>query len=203
MDSFEFNKIIGGLLATVFVMFSVTLVADSLFAAHAPEKPGYLIEAAEPGEGGPVAPGKEEEPIAVLLASADPNAGANAFKKCTACHTADKGGANKVGPNLWDIVNRPVATHEGFSYSAGMKAFAEGGKVWDYEHLSGFLVAPRSYVSGTAMAFGGIKNRQEEANLIAYLRTLSDNPAPLPEVPAEAEAAEAPAEGATEAAPAN
>lgn len=202
MDSFEINKIIGGLLGTVFVMFSVTLVADSLFAAHAPEKPGYVIEAAEPAEGGPVAPGKEEEPIAVLLASADPNAGATAFKKCTACHTAEKGGANKVGPNLWDIVNRPVAAHEGFSYSAGMKAFAEGGKHWDYDHLSGFLVAPRSYVSGTAMAFGGIKNRQEEANLIAYLRTLSDNPAPLPEVAAETDAAEAPAEAPAEEAPA-
>lgn len=203
MDSFEINKIIGGFLATVFVMFSVTIVADSLFAAHHPEKPGYNVVAAEPAEGGagPDA-GAAEEPIAVLLASADPAAGQTAFRKCTACHTGENGGPNKVGPNLWNIVNRPVASHEGFSYSAGMKAFAEGGKVWDYEHLSGFLVAPRAYVPGTAMAFGGIKNRKEEANLIAYLRTLSDSPAPLPEVPAETEAAEAPAEGAAQPAPA-
>ena len=193
MDSFEINKIIAGFLGTVFVMFSVTLVADSLFAAHAPEQPGYAIEAMEAPDGGVTAPGEEEEPIAVLLASADVDAGQASFRKCVACHTAEQGGANKVGPNLWDIVNRPVASHEGFSYSSGMRAFAEGGTVWDYQHLSGFLIAPRSYVSGTAMAFGGIKNRQEEANLIAYLRTLSDNPAPLPEVPAETEAAEAPA----------
>jgi cytochrome c len=195
MDSFEFNKIIGGLLATVFVMFSVTIVADSLFAAHSPEKPGYIIEAAEPAEGGGEEAGAEEEPIAVLLASADVDAGQTAFRKCQACHTVEEGGANKVGPNLYNIVNRPVASHEGFSYSAGMRTFAEGGKVWDYDHLSGFLVAPRNYVPGTAMAFGGIKNRQEEANLIAYLRTLSPNPAPLPEAPAETDAAAAPAEG--------
>src|SRR5690606_7589015 len=134
MDSFEFNKLIGGLLATVFVVFSVTLVADSLFAAHSPEKPGYIIEAAEPAEGGVTAPGEEEEPIAVLLASADVGAGETAFRKCVACHTAENGGANKVGPNLWNIVNRPVASHEGFSYSSGMRAFAEGGTVWDYDH---------------------------------------------------------------------
>lgn len=202
MDSFEINKLLGGLLATVFVMFSVTIVADSLFAAHAPEKPGYIIEALEPDAGGPVAPGAEPEPIAVLLASADINAGQTAFRKCQACHTVENGGANRVGPNLWDIVNRPIASHEGFSYSAGMRNFAEGGKVWDYEHLSGFIMAPRSYVPGTAMAFGGIKNRQEEANLIAYLRTLSDNPAPLPEVPADPASAEAPGGAADQPAPA-
>ncbi len=196
MDSFEINKIIGGLLATVFVMFSVTIVADSLFAAHAPEKPGYAIVAAEAPEGGASGPAEVEEPITALLATADAAAGETVFRKCTACHTIDKGGANKVGPNLYGVINRPVASHEGFSYSAGMRAFAEGGKVWDYEHISGFLVAPRSYVQGTAMAFGGIKNRKEEANLIAYLRQQADSPAPLPEAPATA--AEAPADGAAQ-----
>ncbi len=197
MDSFEINKLIGAFLAAVFVMFSISMVSDSLFAAHNPEKPGYIIEAAEEDASGAGGQQAQEEPMAVLLASADADAGATVFKKCQACHTAENGGANKVGPNLWNIVNRPVASHEGFAYSAGMKAFAEGGKVWDYEHLSGFLVSPRGYVNGTAMAFGGIKNRKEEANLIAYLRTLSDNPAPLPEAPAGDSAAAAPAEGAS------
>lgn len=193
MDSFEINKLLGALLGVVFILFSVSIVSDSLFAAHAPEKPGYIIEAAETGGAGVPGPAEEQEPIAVLLASADIAAGETAFRKCSACHTVDNGGANRVGPNLWNIVNRPIASHEGFSYSGALRAFAEGGEVWDYEHLSGFIFAPRAYVPGTAMAFGGIKNRQEEANLIAYLRTLSDNPAPLPEVPAPTEAAEAPA----------
>ena len=98
------------------MVFSVGLVADAIFAAPVPEKPGFTIEAAEPEAGGGEA--AAEEPIATLLAKANPEAGDAVFKKCQACHTAEKGGANKVGPNLWDIVNRPVASHEGFSYSA-------------------------------------------------------------------------------------
>ena len=130
----------------------------------------------------PAAEPAAPQPIGPLLAAADPKAGEAVFKKCTACHTGEKGGANKVGPNLWGIVNRPVASHEGFSYSAGMKAFADGGKVvWDYDHLSGFLTAPKAYVKGTAMGFGGLKKIEERATLIAYLRTLADTPAPLPQ----------------------
>src|SRR5690606_6894174 len=128
-------------------------------------------------------------PIAVLLASADAEKGANAFKKCVACHTGDKGGANKVGPNLFDLVNRPIATHEGFSYSAAMKDFSQGGSVhWDFEHLNHFLEGPKKYVPGTSMGFAGVKKEAERADLIAYLRTLSDSPAELP--PAEAAPAE-------------
>ena len=189
MDSFEFNKLIGALLATVFVMFSVSLVADSIFSVHAPEQQGYAIEAAEV-EAGPAAAEEEVVPIAALLQDADPAAGEAAFRKCQACHTVEEGGANRIGPNLWDIVNRPVASHEGFSYSAGMRSFAEEAGEWTFDHLSKFLLAPRAYVPGTAMAFAGIRDRQEEANLIAYLRTLSNDPAPLPEAPAAEPAAE-------------
>ncbi|HTV66956.1 MAG TPA: cytochrome c family protein [Rhizobiaceae bacterium] len=195
MDSFEFNKILGALLATVFVVFSVGIVSDAIFAAPVPEKPGFAIEAAEDDHGAGGAPTGPES-ILPLLASANVEAGAAVFKKCTACHTADNGGANKAGPNLWNIVNRPVASHEGFGYSAGMKTFAEGGQVWDYEHLDHFLNAPKSYVKGTAMGFGGVKKTDERANLVAYLRTLADSPAPLPEATAPA-AEGAAAEGAT------
>jgi cytochrome c len=196
MDSFEINKMIGALLGVVFIIFSVSIISDSIFAAPVPEKEGFLIEAAEPAEGA----AKEsvaEVPIAVLLASADADAGAAVFKKCGACHTGDKGGANKVGPNLWNIVNRPVASHEGFSYSAAMKTFAEGGTVWDYDHLNHFLASPKGLVKGTAMGFAGVKKPEERANLIAYLRTLADSPVPLPEAAAPAaENVSAPAEGA-------
>lgn len=135
-------------------------------------------------------------PIATLLASADAGAGEAVFKKCASCHTSEKGGPNKVGPGLWDIVNRPIASHEGFSYSAGMTTFSEGHKVlWDYDHLNFFLEAPKKHVPGTAMGFVGLKKNDERANLIAYLRTLSDNPVALPT--ASDEGAAATTEGAT------
>lgn len=87
MDSFEVNKIIGGLLGTVFVIFSISIVSDGLFSSHAPEKPGFIIEASEPAEGGAAAPAEQAVPIADLLAKADPAKGEAVFKKCTACHS--------------------------------------------------------------------------------------------------------------------
>ena len=192
MDSFELNKLLGGLLGAVFVVFSISLASDAIFSSPAPETAGYAIAAAEPEEGaaGPAKP--EVEPIAVRLASVDIAKGETLFGRCTACHTVESGGANKVGPNLWDIVNRPVASHEGFAYSGAMKEFSEGGTVvWDYDHLDHFIASPKGLVRGTAMGFAGLKNPQDRADIIAYLHTMSDNPAPLPEV--ETDAAEAPA----------
>ncbi|WP_395448378.1 c-type cytochrome [Aminobacter sp. UC22_36] len=204
MDSFEVNKILGGLLGTAFVVFSISLVSDSIFAAPVPEKPGFAIEAAE--EGGAGAGGGEAAPavvpIAQLLASANAEAGAAIFKKCTACHSIEKGGPNKVGPDLWGVVNRPIASHEGFAYSGPIKEFSEGGKVvWDFEHLNHFLTSPKGYIKGTAMGFAGIKKDDERANLIAYLNSQSDSPAPLPAADAAPAAtpAAAPAEGAAPA----
>ncbi|MDF1634337.1 cytochrome c family protein [Mycoplana sp. MJR14] len=202
------NMGVGALLGTVFVLMSVSIASEGIFHSEAPEKEGFAIVAAEgAAEGGEEAAGAGEAavtPIATLLASADAGAGEAVFKKCQACHSGEKGGPNKVGPDLWDIVNRPVGAHEGFSYSAGMKTFAEGGKVWDFDHLNHFLMAPKKYVAGTAMGFAGLKKDDERANLIAYLRTLSDSPAPLPSPSAEGAAATPPAaaEGAAPAAPA-
>ncbi len=207
MDSFELNKLIGAFLGVVFVVFSVSLVSDAIFASHAPETPGYAIEVPEEPAGGG-APAETGPSALDLLASADPAAGEAAFRRCASCHTIEAGGANRVGPNLHDVLGRAVASHEGFSYSAAMTEYSEGGsKTWEFENLSAFLVNPRSYVPGTTMAFAGIRDPQEEANLIAYINAQSDNPMPLPEpAAAEDESAEgeeaAPAAEGEDAAPA-
>ena len=197
------NMGVGAFLGTVFVLMSVSIASEGIFHSEAPEKEGFTIVAeegtAEAGAGG----GGEaaEVDIKPLLLKADASAGAAVFKKCASCHTAEKGGPNKVGPNLWGVVNRPVASHEGFSYSAGMKTFSEGGKVnWDYDHLSFFIEAPKKHVPGTAMGFAGLKKPDDRANLIAWLREQADSPAPLPD--AAGGAAEGQAAPATESKPA-
>ena len=204
MDSFELNKLVGAFLAVIFVVFSVSIVSDAIFSTHAPETPGYHIEVAEAETDAGPAEEATGPSVLDLLATADAAAGQSTFRACAACHTVDQGGANRAGPNLWGIVNRPVASKDGFNYSAAMREFSQGGSVaWTYEHLSEFLKAPRSYVSGTSMAFAGIRSVEQEANLIAYLRTLSEDPVPLPEAGAQeaptdeaAPAEEAPAEEA-------
>lgn len=180
MDSFELNKIAGALLGTIFIVLSIGLARDALFSNPTPAKPGYEIVATEAAtEGGAAAAPAALEPIAPLLASADATAGATIFKKCASCHSNDNGGANKVGPNLWSVVGRDMGSHAGFNYSAGLKEFG-AGKAWDYEALSAFLLKPKAYIKGTAMGFAGLAKPDERANLIAYLRTLSDSPVALP-----------------------
>jgi cytochrome c2 len=203
MDSFEWNKIVGAVLFALLAAVGLRIFSEIIFEAEEPESPGYVIATAQEGEagGGEAA---EAQPIAVLLASADANAGTNAAKKCLACHTFGEGEPNKVGPNLWGVVMHPIASHEGYDYSQPMHAYAEQAETWTYEHLNTYLADPAGTVPQTKMAFPGLKDDGERANVIAYLRTLSADPEPLPEPPAaEPEAAEAPegAEPAEGAAP--
>ncbi|GGE09774.1 cysteine desulfurase [Aureimonas endophytica] len=196
MDSFEANKIFGAILGVVFVLFGGSLLAEAWFSSEAPEKPGYAIQALEtPAAGGGAgADANAVPPAAQILASASADAGLAQFKKCQACHSGEKGGPNKVGPDLWGVVGRPIASHEGFSYSAGLKDFAgQGDGKWDFEKLNHFIHGPKDYVKGTAMGFAGIKNDKDRGDLLAYLRTLSDNPEPLPTADAAATAPAAPA----------
>ncbi|MEX6508783.1 c-type cytochrome [Jiella sp. M17.18] len=188
MDSFEANKIFGAVLGTVFVLFGGSLLAEGLFSSEAPEKPGFEIAVAEPQQGGGTEQkaAAEDPPVAALLQNADVKEGQTIFKKCQACHSGEKGGPNKVGPHLWGVVDRPVASVSDFSYSAGMKKFSDNGqKKWTYDHIYHFIKAPKDYVPGTAMGFAGLKDPQQRADVIAYLRTLNDNPPPLPPPPAE------------------
>ena len=199
------NMGVGAFLGTVFVLMSVSIASEGIFHSEVPEKEGFAIIAEEgSSEAAGGAAEEAEVDIKPLLAGADAAAGATVFKKCASCHTSEKGGANKVGPNLWGVVDRPIASHEGFSYSAGMKTFAEANKTWTYDHLSFFIEAPKKHVPGTAMGFAGVKKPDERANLIAWLREQADTPVALPEASAAATpAAEGGAEKpATETAPA-
>ncbi|MCB1386625.1 MAG: cytochrome c family protein [Nitratireductor sp.] len=189
MDSFRLNQIAMVFLGTVFILFSLSLLSEALFHSEAPEQPGYAIAASEGsgGESGGEAAGPAYDPIAPLLANADLAAGEAVFKKCASCHTSEEGGPNKVGPNLWGVVTRPIASHEGFNYSAAIKEYG-AGKTWTYDELNGFLFKPKDHIPGTAMGFAGLKKTDERANLIAWLRTHSANPAPLPSADASADA---------------
>lgn len=180
MDSFVFNKYAGAFLGTALLVFGLGEVKNLVYHAKTPEKPGFAIEVAEAGTGGEATGGGEtaKESLGTLLAKADPAKGQAQAKACLACHVFEKGGPNKTGPDLWDVVERPIASHEGFAYSDDMKSHS--GDKWTYENLNTFITNPKGLVPKTKMTFGGIKRDQARADLIAYLRTLSDNPKPFP-----------------------
>ncbi len=198
MDSFEFNKIVGAVLFAVLVLFGMRTVSNLLFAAHPPEKPGYEVEIAEADDAaGKGEEKKEEVSIAMLMQTADAEKGAKVFKKCAQCHSVEEGKAKPTGPTLYGVLGREKGTAE-YAYSTAIK---EKGGNWGYEQLDGFIAAPKKWLPGTKMAFAGIKRPNQRADLIAYLRSLSASPLPLPEAPAaeaKAEQPEAPAMAKTE-----
>jgi cytochrome c len=139
---------------------------------------GYPIAGvAQEGEGGAAA----EQPIEVYLAKADVAKGADVFKKCAACHNAEKGGPNQLGPNLWGVLGEPVGQGHGFAFSDGL---AKKGGTWNWDNLSQWLTSPKAFAPGTKMTFAGLSNPQDRANVIAFLNQHSDGPLPLPAAPA-------------------
>jgi len=201
------NTIAGWVLAGGIAALGLSILAGEYFHSERPEKMGYVVEGVEEeGEAGGAA---AEKPIAFYLASADPAKGADVFKKCAACHNAEKGGPNALGPNLWGVLGEPIGQGaHGFAFSDALKS--KGG-TWDWQNLSDWLHSPKAFAPGTKMTFAGLSKPEDRANVIAYLNQHSDSPKPMPAVPAEAPAAAAgaaadngtaPAEGGNEAAPA-
>jgi cytochrome c len=177
MNSFELNKVLGAVLATCLILLALNIGANALFASVKPAKPGYQIAVKEESAGGKPAAAAPEEPIEALLAKASIEKGQAAAKQCGACHTFEKGGPNRVGPNLYGIVGSERGEGRGFNFSAAMKA--KGG-TWTFDELNKFLTNPRGYIPGTAMTFAGLSRAEQRADVIDYLNSLSDKPLPLP-----------------------
>jgi len=174
----SFNTMAGCFLASALFAMVVGKVSNALVSTHPLAKPAIAVADAAPETASAAAPAAELPPIGPKLKDANVDKGKALFaQQCLTCHTIDKGGVNKVGPNQWDIVGRKKASHEGFSYSSALQA--KGGE-WTYEDINHMIFKPQAFVRGTKMAFAGLPKEQDRADLIAYLRTMNDNPPPLP-----------------------
>lgn len=181
MNGFELNKIFAALVLAMLVAYLAGFIAKEVTHPEIPEKIAFPVADLKIAEAAPAdtgAPAAKADPIEPLLAAADPAAGQKVSRACTACHGFEKDAPNKVGPHLWGIVGRTVAEVTDFAYSDGMKSHHD--RKWSYEELNQFLFHPKIHVPGTKMAYAGLKDAKDRANLIAWLRTLADSPVPLP-----------------------
>lgn len=177
MGGMEFNKIFAAILVAGIVAMLAGFIAEQLTHPHKLKENAYKIEGVEMADGGAVKE-KLAEPVLAMLAEADIARGQKVSKACAACHSFDKGGANGVGPNLWNIVGRNKQTVSGFTYSGTLNA--HGGDVWSYAELNKFLWKPKKYSPGTKMNYIGLKKPEDRAAMIAWLRSLSASPKALP-----------------------
>ena len=211
MDSFELNKVLGALLGTCMVLLAVHIASGAIFAPQVAAKPGYVVavkeETTAPSGGAAAAPAAA--PIENFLASASVQQGAQTAKECELCHNLGKGQGAKIGPDLYGVVGRKVASEAGFNYSSALKdssAAKSGDGTWTFDKLNTWLTNPRADVPGTLMTFAGIESEKQRADVIAYLNSNSDKPLPLPKAaqaqPGPASAANAPAAAKPAAAPA-
>ena len=179
MDSFELNKIIAAILMVALLVIGLGKVADSVFHVKKPKNPGYQVEVESQSTKGISQSAEviEKIDIAQIMALGDVVSGEKIFKKCAACHSINKGGKNKIGPGLYNVVGRAVGGVDDYKYS---KALASYGKEWTFEELNGFLQKPSSYIKGTKMSYAGLRKEKDRASVIKYLNQNSDSPKLLP-----------------------
>ena len=180
MDSFEINKIIAAVLMVALLIIGIGKLSSVIFHVEKPKTPGYAIEVEQAVATSTQSSSEmteEKVDIVSLMAMGDVNNGEKIFKKCAACHSIVKGGANKIGPALYNVVGRKVGAVSDYKYS---KALSEYGKEWTFEELNGYLVKPSKWIKGTKMAFAGLRKEKDRASVIKYLNQNSDNPLPLP-----------------------
>jgi cytochrome c len=180
--SFELNKIAAAILVAGILAMVSGIIADRLVEPKPLKQPVYVVASAEKPQAEQQAAaaggaGAGPEPIKPLLASASVDAGKEQAKKCAACHTFDKGGPNRVGPNLYAVIGSPIAEdRNGFAFSDALKA--KKGE-WSIENLNAWLTNPQAFAKGTKMTFAGLPKAKDRADVVAYLNSLSDNPKPL------------------------
>jgi len=179
MDSFEINKIVAAVLLVALLVIGIGKLSNVIFYVEKPEKPGYAVEVQQASTSTTATATVEDKTvdIAALMALGDVNAGEKIFKKCAACHSINQGGANKIGPALYNVVGRKIGGVADYKYS---KAFVEYGKEWNFEELNGFLIKPSKWIKGTKMAYAGLRKEEDRASVIKYLNQNSDSPLPLP-----------------------
>ena len=179
MDSFELNKIIAAILMVVLLVIGLGKISDGIFHVKKPKNPGYQVEVASQvsPETSLATEMVEKIDITAVMALGDVASGEKIFKKCAACHSINKGGKNKIGPALYNVVGRAVGGVDDYKYS---KALASYGKEWTFEELNGFLTKPSSYLKGTKMSYAGLRKEKDRASIIKYLNQNSDSPKLLP-----------------------
>lgn len=197
-SNLENNKIFAAVLVAGIAAMLAGFVAEILVHPHELEKDAVFVEG-EAVAGGGSAKAQNPEPILHLIATADIARGEKLSKACAACHSFEKGGPDGLGPNLWDVVGGPKAHSGSFDYSEGLR---NKGGAWGYLDLNKFLWKPKKFIEDTKMNYVGLKKPEDRAAMIAWLRTLSNSPDPLPnagEIAAEAAELAPPEEEAEEA----
>ena len=175
MDSFEINKILAAILIVVMLVIGIDKLSDVIFHVDKPETPGYVVEIKQVSTASASTENKID--IIAIMTMGNVASGKKLFKKCVACHSIVKGGKNKIGPALYNVVGRKIGGVVDYKYSKALMTYK---KEWTFEELNGFLIKPAKWIKGTKMAYAGLKKEEDRASIIKYLNQNSDNPLPLP-----------------------